>query len=144
MAQTPKTTVSTEMNVTAEQLAAAIATATFEAAQRATKREIDDPTPVNAIGVPRSKMPALKYKEALFCGAPQDVNRATADEVRLFNEITVPGFYGPDKSWEVRIKDEKLHVVIHGINRREVRMELPRSLKEILQTIVDEQNAVAA
>jgi hypothetical protein len=83
----------------------------------------------------------------LYCGAPQDVNRLLPDEVRLFNAITVPGFYGPDKNWEVRIDTRgtsTLDIRIHGIHKREVRAEMPRSLVAILQTIVDEQNAVAA
>ena len=42
------------------------------------------------------------------------------------------------------LKDGVLDIRIQGVNKREVRLDLPRSLEAILQIIVDEQNAVAA
>jgi hypothetical protein len=147
MAATSKAvaTDTTELTISPEALAA-MAKAMSEATLAATRRENDHPTPMNAIGIPMAKMPALTYKEVLYCGAPQKVDRLLPDEVRLFNEITAPGFYGPDKTWEVRVdtRTNILDIRIHGIHKREVRAEMPRSLVAILQTIVDEQNAVPA
>lgn len=133
----------TELTISPDALAA-MAKAMSAATLAATRRENDSPTPTNALGFPATDVPALKYREVLFCGAPQKAEWLTPDEVRLYNAITTPGTYGPDKTWEVRLKKDSLHVVIPGINKRETRLDLPRSLKEILRTIVDEQNAVAA
>jgi hypothetical protein len=130
----------TELTISPDALAA-MAKAMSEATLSATRRENDRPTPTNALGFPSSDVPALTYKEVFFCGAPQKTDWLTPAEVRLYNAITTPGVYGPDKTWEVRLKNDTLHVLIHGINRREVRMDTPRSLTEILRTIVDEQNA---
>jgi hypothetical protein len=144
MAQTKAvTTDTTEMTISPEALAA-MAKAMSEATLAVTRREVDSPPPVNALGFPTKDVPALKYSEVFYCGAPQTTQWLTPAEVRLFNAITTPGTYGPDKTWEVRLKDNKLHVLIHGINKREVRLEMPRKLTDVLQTIVDEQNAVAA
>ncbi len=145
MAQT-KTTAAADANevtISPEALAA-IGRAVSEATLASTRRENDRPTPMNAIGYKADTVPALKYKEVFYCGAPQKAEWLKPEEARLYNAITTPGFYGPDKTWEVRLKDDRLHVLIHGVNKREVRMDLPRSLEDILKTIVSEQNAVAA
>jgi hypothetical protein len=144
MAKTATTADATELTISPEALAA-MAKAMSEATLTATRRENPNPPAYNAIGFPAKDVPALAYKDVLFCGAPQRPEFLKPEEIRLYNAITVPGTYGPDKTWEVRIKDkESLHVVIHGVNKRETRLELPRSLEEILRTIVNEQNAVAA
>lgn len=140
--KTAVTTDTTELTISPEALAA-MAKAISETTLAATPRE-NNPPAVNACGFLRSSVPALRYKEVFYCGAPQTTEWLTPDEAKLYNQITTPGMYGPDKTWEVRIKDDKLHVLIHGVNKREVRMELPRSLVAILRIIVDEQNAVAA
>lgn len=144
MAQPKTATVAdaTELTISPDALAA-MAKAMSEATLNSTRRENDRPTPMNAIGYPADSVPALKYAEVYYCGAPQRVEWLKPAEARLFNQITVPGFYGPDKTWEVRIDRNKLHVLIHGVNKREIRMELPRSLETILQTIVDEQPVAA-
>jgi hypothetical protein len=133
----------TELTISPEALAA-MAKAMSEATLAATRRENDSPTPMNAIGYAVTDVPALKYREVLYCGTPQTVQWLKPEEASLYNAITTPGFYGPDKTWEVRIKNNSLHVIIPGIHKRETRLDLPRSLTEILRTIVDEQNAVAA
>jgi hypothetical protein len=133
----------TELTISPEALAA-LGKAMSEATLTATRRENDRPTPTNALGYPSTDVPALKYKEVFYCGAPQKTDWLTPTEARLYNAITTPGFYGPDKTWEVRLSNDRLHVLIHGVHKREVRLDLPRSLVAILQTIVDEQNAVAA
>jgi len=143
MASTKTASDSQELNISADALAA-VAKAVANAAIASTQRENDRPTLMNACGFPRADVPALVHKEVFFCGAPQKEDWLTPDEVTLYNAITVPGTYGPDKTWEVRLKDGRLHVLIHGINKREVRQELPRSLKAILSIIVEEQSAVAA
>lgn len=144
MAKPTTTTDQTELTISADALAA-MAKAMSEATLTATRRENPNPIAYNAIGYKLEDMPTLTYKEVLFCGTPQRVEWLKPEEVRLFNQITVAGMYGPDKTWEVRVKDkDSLHVVIHGVNKRETRLDLPRSLTEILRTIVDEQSAVAA
>ena len=139
----PKTTEPTELSTITPEALAAMAKAMTEAALTTTRRENDSPPPMNAIGFPAASVPALTYKEVFFCGAPQLTSHLTPAEVKLYNQITVPGLYGPDKTWEVRIANERLHVLIHGVNKREVRQDLPRSLAEILRTIVDEQPVAA-
>jgi hypothetical protein len=124
-----------ELTIKPEALAA-MAKAMSEATLAATRRENNSPTPTNALGFVATDVPALKYKEVFFCGAPQKTDWLTPAEVRLYNAITTPGLYGPDKTWEVRLKNDILHVLIHGINRREVRLDTPRALTEILGTIV--------
>jgi hypothetical protein len=142
MASTKVTTSDPELAITPETLAA-IAKAVAGATLAATQREVTPP-PTNAIGYLRADVPAFKYKKVFFCNAEQELDRLTPDEARLFNEIGAPGSYGPDKTWDVRIANDQLHVSIRDIKKLSVRMELPRSLKEILQVIVDEQKAVAA
>jgi hypothetical protein len=145
MAKPQTATDTTELTISPDALAA-MAKAMSEATQAATRRENPNPPPLTACGFPASAVPALVYKEVYFCGAPQKQEWLTPDEATLFNQIAVPGTYGPDKTWEVRIDKDRstLHVLIHGVNRRETRLELPRSLKDILRIIVDEQSAVAA
>lgn len=130
------------LTITPEVLAA-IAKATAEGASRATRREIDNPPPAwwNGFGLP--DFPKLTYTKVFFCGADQKPEKATAEEIRLFNQIIVPGFYGPDKTWEVKIKDNVLDIRIQGIHKKETRLDLPRSLAGILQVIVDEQPKAA-
>jgi hypothetical protein len=145
MAQTKAVTPdSTELTISPEALAA-MAKAMSDATLAATRRENDRPEPMNAIGIPLAKMPAMKYAEVLYCGAPQKVERLLPEEVRLFNAITVPGFYGPDKTWEVLIdtRANRLDIRIHGVHKRDVRMDLPRSVVAILQIIADEQLVAA-
>lgn len=143
MAKTTTTTDQTELTISPEALAA-MAKAMSEATLTATRKE-NTPPPVSACGIPMSEMPEFVYKEVFFCGAKQLREWLLPDEIKLYNQITTAGMYGPDKTWEVRIKDkDSLHVVIHGVNKRETRLELPRSLKDILRIIVEEQNAVAA
>jgi hypothetical protein len=141
MASTKAVTTDTELAITPETLAA-IAKAVAGATLAATTREVTPPA-VNSLGFTRSDVPAFKYKHVYFCGAKEDTDRLTPTEVRLYNAITVPGAYGPDKTWDVRIANDELHVSIRDIKKITVRMELPRSLKEILQTIVDEQQVAA-
>lgn len=143
MAQTKATaTDTTELTISPEALAA-MAKALSEATLSATRRENDNPEPMNALGFPVKQVPELTYAKVYFCGAEQRSSHLTPTEAKLFNQISVPGMYGPDKTWEVRIANGVLHVIIHGINKREVRQELPRSLAEILRTIVDEQPVAA-
>ncbi len=145
MAKSTTTTDQTELTISPEALAA-MAKAMSDATLTATRRENPNPPPLTACGFPADAVPALIYKDVYFCGAPQKSEWLTPDEAKLYNQITVPGTYGPDKNWEVRIDKDRstLHVLIHGVNRREVRLDLPRSLKDILRTIVDEQNAAVA
>ena len=135
----------TEIASLSPEALAAFAKATVEAtAALNPKREIENPPPAfwNGFGLP--DFPKFKYEKVFFCGARQEPKNARREEIQLFNKITRPGLYGPDKTWEVRIANNELQVNIQRINKKEVRMELPRSLVDILQIIVDEQNAVAA
>lgn len=144
MAKTSTTTDQTELTISPDALAA-MAKAMSEATLTATRRE-NNPPPVSYAGIPMSEMPSLTYKEVFFCGAPQIREWLLPEEIRLYNQITTPGLYGPDKTWEVRLEKDKsqLHVLIHGVNKRETRLELPRKLTDILRIIVEEQSAVAA
>lgn len=138
------TTDQTELTISPEALAA-MAKALSEATDARNLRENARPLETNALGVPSKDLPSLRFKQVFFCGAPQTTQWLLPEEARLFNAITTPGLYGPDKTWEVETKgDDLLHVKIHGINRRETRLDLPRKLTDILRIIVDEQSAVAA
>ena len=144
-----KTTTATEETTPAAaaisaDVIAAIAKAAAIAGVSSTKREIDNPPPAWWNGFDLPDFPKLVHKEVFYCGAPQKPKAATRGEINLFNQIKTPGFYGPDKTWEVKLKDGVLDIRIQGVNKREVRLDLPRSLEAILQIIVDEQNAVAA
>ena len=125
------------------QIIAAAVKAAIEATAASGKREIADPPPAwwNGFGLP--DFPASKYSKVYFCGAEQKPSKARKEEVALFNQITKSGDYGPDKTWPVKVKDDILDIRITGINKKEIRHELPRSLAEILQIIVDQQNAAA-
>jgi hypothetical protein len=143
MAKTTTTATDTELTMTPESIAA-IVQAAVTASAVANKREIDNPPPAwwNGYGLPDFPKPV--YAKVYFCGAEQKPEKATKREMELFNAITVSGDYGPDRTWPVKVKDGVLDIRIIGINKREVRSELPRSLVEILQIIVDQQNAAAA
>lgn len=135
---TPAATISADV-------IAAIASAAAIAGATSTKREIENPPPSwwNGFGLP--DFPKMAYESVYFCGAKQEDRKLKKSEILGFNAITTPGFYGPDKTWEVKIKDKSvLDIRIQGINKRDVRMDLPRSLDAILQIIIDEQNAAAA
>jgi hypothetical protein len=143
MAQTKAVTTDTPISITADALAA-IAKAVSTSTIAATQRENPNTPATNALGYLRSELPSLTRKDVLFNGSPQNEDFLKPEEIRAYNAITVPGHYGPDKTWEVQIKGERLHLIIHGLNKKDVRNELPRSLVEILRIIADEQNAVAA
>jgi hypothetical protein len=123
---------------------AAIVRATVEAANASARREDLSPPPSAWNGFGSPDFPKYTYDKVFYCGAEQVDRTQTADEIRLFNQITKPGLYGPDKTWHVTIERNVLHVWIEGINKKEVRLDLPRSLVEILKIIVAEQTAVAA
>jgi hypothetical protein len=136
-------TPDTDVALTTENIAA-IVQAAVTASTLASKREIDNPPPAwwNGYGLP--DFPKSKHTKVYFCGAEQKPAKSTKAEIALFNQITTSGDYGPDRTWPVKVKDGVLDIRITGINKREVRLDLPRSLAEILQIIVDQQNAAAA
>lgn len=145
MAKTTMATTDTTRELTiAPEALAAIAKATIEAAQATTPRENQNPPPAwwNGFGLP--DFPKLRHTKVYFCGAEQKPEKATKGEITLFNAITTPGDYGPDKTWPVKLKDGVLDIRIQGIHRREVRADLPRSLEDILRIIVEQQDAAKA
>jgi hypothetical protein len=129
------------VSMTPTELAGVIASATAQAVQTAMRPENTSGPPAFWNGFGTKGFPELS-RRVLFCGVPQYERDLSRDEIALFNAITTPGLYGPDKTWRVAISGQgtsgMLQVSVQGVDTIEGRLSVP-SLVEILQTIVREQ-----
>jgi hypothetical protein len=133
------------IGLTSEQLGEIIA-ATTKAVQAAKMPEILNAKPETWTGWGQPGFPKLTRRTS-FCGVPVHERVSTRDEINLFNAITRPGAYGPAGAYRVATSGQGdssvLDVSVAGVDSMEGRMGMA-SLRDILQTIVDEQAAAAA
>lgn len=129
-----------------EELATAVAAATVTAAReaRAEERPIEHarPSKTSAFNPTGGKRPVLT-RQTVFCGAEQEQNALTNEEIELFNRLK-PGRYNKAR-WQVIVRDDGMnetHVEVKiPISTTDQRMELPSSLVAILTMIVTEGDA---
>ena len=130
--------------LTGDQLSQIIGEVTKSIA-RAERPENQNAPPAFWNGYGLKGFPALT-RRTFYCGALEHERQLSREEITLYNSITRSGEYGPGGTYRVRVRgngsDGELHVSVTGVDTIEGRMGLP-SLKTVLQTIVDEQAAVA-
>jgi hypothetical protein len=126
-------------NLTADDLARAIAKATLEVQQATNPIENRNPPKTSVFNPSGGPRPRLK-RETIFCGAPQEEGNLKNEEIELLNQVE-PGFYHQGK-WEVRrtVTGTGKETIDIRLPVAEVddRMEIPHTLTLTIQEILRE------